>query len=311
MAEVEWTEWTVEIQGHLGSALRSKLDVTEDGLKLNETRGRSLLPQWKLSEWKDTWRIFQVNGQNGNGMQLMKDMEKVKNSSSSTTTLGIRCLQTRFFHPRRLEDLPSPAPGCGRPNEMNSSFVVLRSKTDANIIRSIEGLELDGGERVEVWASSAANNRILEKEWKIKDHLFLIMLYQENIWGFARMSTAPNRNDYGAASTFFGREYAYLGDNFRIQWIFQCCEPWSSFNIQGLPHVKCLEDGHLLKPKLGFAVCNQLLSCDFKTHMGKNPERMHPGRVPYYERLPDIPYNPRKNLNRVQQDEQSEQPNQI
>lgn len=300
------TEWTVEIQGHLGSALRSKLDVTEDGLKINETRGRSLLPQWKLSEWADTWRIYQVNGRNGNGLQLIQAME----NSSKTTTLGIRSLRGRFVPPSRLEDLPPPAPGCGRPNEMNSSFVVLRSKTDANIIRSIEGLELDGGERVEVWASSAANNRrILEKEWKVKDHVFLIILYQHNIWGFARMSTAPNKNDYGAASSFFGTEYAYLGDNFRIQWIFQCCEPWSSLNIQGLPHVKLLEDGHLLKPKLGFAVCNQLLSCDFKTHMGRQPERMHPGRVPYNERLPDIPYNPRKNLNRVHQDEQSECPN--
>ncbi len=304
MTEVEWT---VEIQGHLGSALRSKLDVTEDGLKINEIRGRSLLVEWKISEWKDTYRIYQVNGQDGNGMQLMKAME----NSSSTTTLGIRCLQTRFIPPKRLEDLPPPAPGCGKPNENNSSFVVLRSKTDANIIRSVEGLELDGGEHVEVWASSAANNRILEKEWKVKDHFFLIMLFQQKIWVFARMSTAPNRHDYGAAPSFFGKEYAYLGGNFKIQWIFQCIEPWSSFDIQGLPHVKGLEDGRSLNPKLGFALCNQLLTCDFKSHMGREAKRMHPGKVPYEERLPDRLYNPRKNLNRVDQDEQSECPNQI
>ena len=305
MADAEWTEWSVEIQGHLGSALRSKLDVTEDGLKLNETRGRSLLR--KLPDWKDTWRIYQVNGRNGNGMQLIQAME----NSSSTTTLGIRSLQTRFFGPRRLEDLPPPAPGFGRPNEMNSSFVVLRSMTDANIIRSIEGLELDGGERVEVWASSAANNRTLERVWRVNDHFFLIMLFHENIWGLARMSTAPNRNDYGAASSFFGREYAYLGDNFKIQWIFQCCEPWASFNIQGLPNVGDMKDGHAVEPQLGFALCNQLLRRGFQSHMGQIPERTDPVRVPYEERLPDRPYNPRQNLNRVREDEQRERPNQF
>lgn len=259
------------------------------------------------SEWQDTWRIYQVNGQNGNGMQLIQAME----NSNSTTTLGIRSLQARFFSPNRLEDLPPPAPGFGRPNKTNSAFVVLRSNTDANIIRSVEGLELDGGERVEVWASSAANNAYLEKVWSVKDHFFLIMLFEGNIWGIARMSTAPNRNDYGAGPSFFGREYAYLGDNFKIQWIFQCCEPWSSFNIPRLPDVQDLWDGRAVVPRLGFALCNQLLRRDFQSHMGQIPERTDPVWVPYEERLPDRPYNPRQNLNRVHQDEQRERPNQI
>eukprot|EP00929_Paragymnodinium_shiwhaense_P061267 TRINITY_DN30593_c0_g1_i2.p2 TRINITY_DN30593_c0_g1~~TRINITY_DN30593_c0_g1_i2.p2 ORF type:complete len:170 (-),score=10.58 TRINITY_DN30593_c0_g1_i2:527-1036(-) len=142
----------------------------------------------------------------------------------------------------------------------------------------------------QVWTSTPLVNQVLTDAWDNRsvDHVFLIMVYHDDAWGLVRMSSPPNSLEYGG-NEFWGSDYHFLGDNFKVEWLKQCKVP--------LPDdVKDVADGHMWPD--GFNFANHLLQCHNEQHTQRQPQRTHPGNVPYPARLARLERNPRRNQQR-------------
>jgi len=134
-------------------------------------------------------------------------------ANTQPCSMGSACgnLNCEFVHPRLPGLQPPPEPAA------TLQFFIVRSITLTNIQTSV---------KTGVWATSRFNTQVLAEAYAKSDHVVIIFSANQtgHFQGYGRMDSLPSRELHPG---LWGQMSSRLGDNFKVQWLKQCCLPFS------------------------------------------------------------------------------------